>query len=192
MKIQHLLLLTVLLALASGPVARAQTAAAPGPTPDPHTYSDPAMTFTAPPDALLLNRQPVPVEQLSGDLQPIAVWVLRPGKEDSRMITLAMEAYSGAPNEWEGVFESQTHSSQDGTLIRNKTPMTLLNGMPATFVEVAYGGGFDARKEYAIVWADGARGIVLAETTRLGDAGPDEAKEVLKQATAVRYPDTQP
>ena len=39
--------------------------------------------------------------------------------------------------------------------------MTLLNGMPATFVEVAYGSGFDARKEYAIVWADGQRGVVL-------------------------------
>ncbi len=72
------------------------------------------------------------------------------------MITLAMEAYSGAPEQWEAQFESQTHGSQEGTLIRNKTPMTLLNGMPAMFVEVAYGGGFDARKEYAIVWADGA------------------------------------
>ena len=192
MKIQNLLLLTVLLALASGPAAQAQTAAAPGPTPDPHMYSDPAMSFTAPPDAVLLNRQPVAVDQLSNDLQPIAAWLLRAGKEDSRMIMLSMEAYSGAPNEWEGVFESQTHSSQDGVLIRNKTPMTLLNGMPATFVEIAYGGGFDARKEYAIVWADGARGIVLAETTRLGDAGPEEAREVLKQATAVRYPDAQP
>ena len=46
--------------------------------------------------------------------------------------------------------------------------MTLLNGMPAYFVEVAYGSGFDARKEYAIVWADGQRGIVLSETTRIG------------------------
>ena len=191
MKIQHLLLLTVLLGLATGAAAHAQAAGAEA-TPDPRTYTDPAMNFTAPADAWLVNRQPIAVDQLSNDLQPVAAWVLHPGKEDSRMITLSMEAYSGAPNQWEGVFESQTHSSQDGVLIRNKTPMTLLNGMPATFVEVAYGGGFDARKEYAIVWADGARGIVLAETTRLGDAGADEAKEVLKQATAVRYPGTQP
>jgi len=191
MKIQNLLLLTVLLALAAGPAAQAQTEAS-GPAPDPLTYTDPAMNFTAPSGAVLVNRQPIAVDQLSSDLQPVAAWLLRPGKEDSRIITLSMEAYSGAPDQWEGVFESQTHSSQDGTLIRNKTPMTLLNGMPATFVEVAYGGGFDARKEYAIVWADGARGIVLAETTRLGDAGADEAKEVLKQATAVRYPGTQP
>jgi hypothetical protein len=191
MRIRSLLIITVLLAWAAGPAARAQTAAA-GPTPDPHTYSDPAMNFTAPATAVLINRQPIPLDQLSGDLQPVAVWVLNPGKEDARMITLAMEAFTGAPSDWEGVFESQTHSSQDGTLIRNKQPMTLLNGMPATFVEVAYGGGFDARKEYAIVWADGERGIVLSETSRLGDASSDEAKEVLKQATAVRYPYSQP
>jgi hypothetical protein len=188
---KRLLLLTVLLAWAPATSAFAQIPA-PAPSQDPHTYTDPAMNYTAPTDAVLVNRQPISVDQLGNDLQPVAMWLLRPGKEDARSITLMMEAYSGPPDQWESVFESQTHSSQDGVLIRNKTPMTLLNGMPAYFVEVAYGGGFDARKEYAIVWADGARGIVLAETSRLGDASADEAKEVLKQATAVRYPYTQP
>lgn len=70
--------------------------------------------------------------------------------------------------------------------------MALLNGMPAYFVEVAYGSGFDARKEYAIVWADGQRGIVLSETSRMGDASDDEARRLLKQVTAVRYPSYQP
>jgi hypothetical protein len=64
--------------------------------------------------------------------------------------------------------------------------------MPAYFVEVAYGSGFEARKEYAIVWADGQRGIVLSETTRIGDASAQEALRVLKQVTAVRYPASQP
>jgi hypothetical protein len=164
----------------------------PTPTPDPHSYSDPGMTFTAPPDAVLINRQAVALNELGEDLQPVAAWVLHPGKEDARTITLSMEAYTGPPDQWEGQFESQTHSGQDGTLIRNKTPMALLNGMPAYFVEVAYGSGFDARKEYAIVWADGQRGVVLSETARMGDSGPDEAKAVLKQATAVRYPLYQP
>ena len=117
---------------------------------------------------------------------------MHPGKEDVRTIQIAMEAFGGPPDQWEGQFESQTHSSQDGTLIRNKTPMTLLNGMPATFVEVAFGSGFDARKEFAIVWADGQRGIVLSETARLGDTSADHARETLKQVTAVRYPENQP
>jgi hypothetical protein len=165
---------------------------APTPSPDPHLYSDPAMTFVAPPDAVLLNRQEVPLSQLSEDLEPVAAWVLDPGKEDARTIQISMEAFNGAPEQWEGVFESQTHSSGDGMLIRDKTPMSLLNGMPAYFVEIAYGSGFDARKEYAIVWADGQRGIVLSETTRIGDSSADQAREVLKQVTAVRYPLYQP
>jgi len=182
------LLLTALCATA--PVL----AQVPGPTPspDPHTYTDPAMSFTAPADAILMARQEIPLAQLGEDLQTVAVWLLHAGKEDARTISLAMEAYDGPPDQWEGQFESQTHGSQDGTLIRNKTPMSLLNGMPAYFVEVAYGSGFDARKEYAVVWADGQRGIVLAETTRMGDTTAEQAKEALKQATAVRYPLYQP
>jgi hypothetical protein len=183
--------LAALLAAASFAVARAQVPEA-TPSPDPHVYSDPAMTFTAPADALLISRQDVGLDSLGDDLQPVALWVLHPGKEDARTIQLQMEAYNGPPDQWEGQFESQTHGSQDGTLIRNKTPMALLNGMPAYFVEVAYGSGFDARKEFAIVWADGQRGVVLSETSRLGDASADEAHAVLKQVTAVRYPLYQP
>jgi len=80
----------------------------------------------------------------------------------------------------------------NGLLIRNKTPMALLNGMPASFVEVTSGSGFTTQKEYAIVWADGQRGIVLSESTRLGDAGPEEAKRLLHDVTATRYPAEQP
>ncbi|MGA2759430.1 MAG: hypothetical protein ABSF08_03780 [Candidatus Cybelea sp.] len=182
----------LLLAVASGARVLAQVPPPPTPTPDPHTYTDAAMNYTAPDGAVLVKREDVPLAQLGDDLQPIALWVLNPGKEDARTITLSMEGYTADPSQWEGQFESQTHGAQDGTLIRNKTPMTLLNGMPATFVEVAYGSGFDAKKEYAIVWADGQRGIVLAETTRMGDGSDEEARRVLKQVTAVRYPLYQP
>jgi hypothetical protein len=187
---RSLIFLALLFALGSVGV-RAQVPE-PTPTPDPMTYSDPAMSYTAPPGALPVARQYVPVDELGEDLQVVSAWVLDAGKEDARTIQLSMEAYDGPPDQWEAQFESQTHSAQDGTLIRNKTPMTLLNGMPAYFVEVAYGSGFDARKEYAIVWADGQRGIVLSETTRIGDASDDEARRVLKQVTAVRYPLSQP
>jgi hypothetical protein len=183
------LVLALLLAVTGLHPALAQTSEpAPTPTPDAHTFTDAAMTFSAPPDAVLLARQPLGPNELGQDLQTVAAWVLHPGQEDARTIQIAMEAYNGAPEQWEGQFESQTHNSQDGTLIRNKTPMSLLNGMPAYFVEIAYGSGFDARKEYAIVWADGERGVVLSETSRLGDSSAEEAKKVLKQVTAVRYP----
>ncbi|HEY6327229.1 MAG TPA: hypothetical protein VIW73_12030 [Candidatus Cybelea sp.] len=182
-----LLIFSVLLFAAAGTVS-AQDAQSP-PAPDPHVFSDPAMTFTAPPEAVLVGKQDgTTPDKLSQDLQVVAAWILDPGKENARTIQLAMENYSGAPSQWEGQFESQTHGSQDGILIRNKTPMTLLNGMPATFVEIAFGSGFEAQKEYAIVWADGQRGIVLSETGRLGYSSPDEARRVLKQVTAVAYP----
>jgi hypothetical protein len=187
---RSVIFLVVLFALGSVG-ARAQVVA-PTPSPDPLTYTDPAMSFTAPAGAVLVNRVEVPLSELGQDLQPVAAWVLDAGKEDARTIQLSMEAYNGPPEQWEAQFESQTHGSQDGTLIKDKTPMALLNGMPAYFVEVAYGSGFDARKEYAIVWADGQRGIVLSETTRMGDASDDEARRVLKQVTATRYPEYQP
>jgi hypothetical protein len=181
------------LATASGVPAFAQIPPPPTPTPDPHTYSDPAMNYTAPADAYLILRKNSPsLDDLGNDLAIVAAWVLDPGKEDARMIQLAMESYDGPPNQWEAQFESQTHSSQDGTLIRNKKPITLLNGMPAYFVEIAFGEGFDAKKEFAVVWADGERGVVLSETSRLGDANEQEAERVLKQVTAVRYPMSQP
>jgi hypothetical protein len=180
-----------LFALAAAPAA-AQIPPPPTPSPDPHTYTDPAMDYTAPADAVLVGRHDASVDELGEDLQPVAMWVLDPGREDARTIQISMESYPGPPEQWEGQFESQTHGAQDGTLIRNKTPITLLNGMPAYFVEVAYGSGFEARKEYAIVWADGRRGVVLSETTRMGDASAQEAMRVLKQVTAVRYPSSQP
>lgn len=187
------LILTLLLAFSARGAVHAQIPPPPTPSPDPHLYSDPGMNFTAPPDALLVGRRYMKPSELSDELQTVAVWVLRPGKEDMRTIQLSMEAFDGAPDQWEGQFESQMHSAGgNGLLIRNKTPISLLNGMPASFVEVTSGSGFTTQKQFAVVWADGQRGIVLAESTRLGDATADEAKRVLHDVTAVRYPISQP
>jgi hypothetical protein len=182
---------TAALVLACVVAARAQIVE-PTPAPDPHIYSDPAMNFTAPPNAVLMGRRVLELKDLSDDLQVVAQWVLDPGKEDARVIAIAIESYEGPPDQWEAQFESQTHGSQDGSLIRNQTPMGLLNGMPAHFVEVTYGSGFDSRKEYAIVWADGLRGIVLSLTSRLGDVSAEQARQLLANVTAVRYPIEQP
>lgn len=170
----------------------AQLPPPPTPSPDPHVYSDPAMNFTAPAGALLVARRIVPPEQLGQDLEPVAIWVLHPGKEDMRTITISMESFTGAPDQWEGQFESQMHNAGDGVLIRGKTAMSLLNGMPANFVEVTSGSGFTSRKQFAVVWADGQRGVALSMSCRLGDVSPQEAQAALKDATAVRYPLEQP
>jgi hypothetical protein len=138
---------------------------------------------------VLAGRRVIPVDQLTSDLQPVAVWVLHPGKEDMRTISIAMETFTGAPEQWEGQFESQMHSvGGSGLLIRHKTAMSLLNGMPASFVEVTSGSGFTSSKQFAVVWADGQRGIVLSEQGRLGDIAPEQALAALKNASATRYP----
>lgn len=187
------MLLVTMLVLFLGTTAlpRAQEAE-PTPTPDPHTYSDPAMNFTAPPEARLLARRNVDLAELPEDLEPIARWVINPGKENAVVIDLSMESFEGAPDQWEGQFESQMHGAADGVLIKNKTPMSLLNGMPATFVEVMMGSGFDSHKEFAVVWADGQRGVALSIGGRLGDVDADQARAFLRNVTAVRYPSDQP
>ncbi|HEV3091287.1 MAG TPA: hypothetical protein VGX91_07590 [Candidatus Cybelea sp.] len=189
MKQQIVFILAFVLAASSNALAQE---ASPSPAPDPHFYTDPAMNYTAPPEAVLAARTYVPLSELNDQLQPVAMWLLDPGKENMRSIQIQMESYNGSVDEWESEFESQAHNQLDGVLIRNKTAITLQNGMPAYFVEAAYGSGFDSRKEFAIVWADGQRGIVLAESGRLGDASRAEAMRVLTQATAVRYPTNQP
>jgi len=177
-----------LLASAAPGTVRAQIPPPPTPGPDPHLYSDPGMDFTAPPEAYLAGRRIIPPAALGDDLQPVAIWVVNPGKEDAKEIQIMMEAFSGAPDQWEGQFESQMHGSQDGVLFKRRTPMSLTNGMPATFVEITYGSGFDAKKEFAVVFADGTRGIAITETGRIGELSAEQAQAALKIAKAVRYP----
>ena len=180
--------LIVLLCCASVAPLRAQI---PTPTPpvDPHSYIDLGMEYHTPDNAYLVGKKTrVLLADLQDSLAPVAVWAIDPGKENFKLLQISMESFEGPPDQWEGQFESQTHGSQDGVLIRNKTPMSLTNGMPATFVELTFGSGFDARKEYAVVWADGSRGIVLSITTRIGDISEEDAKSIMHNVKAVRYP----
>ena len=62
------------------------------------------------------------------------------------MLKIEMEAFDGQPSQWEGQFESQKHGAQDGVLFKKRTPISLTNGMPASFVEITYGSGFDSRR----------------------------------------------
>jgi hypothetical protein len=183
-----------LLAGASTSGVRAQGApaqAAPEPSPtmlDQHLYIDPGLEFKAPPEAYLVGRRVVPAAALGEDLEPVAVWAIYPGKPEVRLLKIEMESFSNNPAQWEGQFESQMHGKQDGLLFKRRTPMTLTNGMPATFVEVTYGNGFDAKKEFAVVYADGSRGVVISVTGRIGEANAEEAQLWMKDAKAVRYP----
>ncbi|HTA40570.1 MAG TPA: hypothetical protein VK760_15915, partial [Candidatus Acidoferrales bacterium] len=171
------------------PPQQAAPAAQPTPTPmDPHLYVDPGLEFQAPPEAYLAGRRILPAAALGEDLQPVAIWAIYPGKPEVRVLKIEMESFPNNPTQWEGQFESQMHGAQDGVLFKNRTPMQLTNGMPATFVEITYGNGFDAKKEYAVVYADGSRGVVISVTGRIGEANSEESKKWMLNAKAVRYP----
>ena len=62
------LFLALTLALLVASAANAQVTQ-PTPSPDPRLYTDPGMTFLAPPDAVLVNRQQMSPSDLSEDLQ---------------------------------------------------------------------------------------------------------------------------
>jgi hypothetical protein len=183
-----------LLAGTSTAVVRAQGApqqAAPEPSPspmDPHKYVDPGLEFTAPAEAYLVGRRVVPAAALGEDLAPVAVWAIYPGKPEVRLLKIEMESFTNNPAQWEGQFESQMHGAQDGVLFKKRTPISLTNGMPASFVEITYGSGFESKKEYAVVYADGSRGVVISITGRVGEANEQEAQKWLHDAKAVRYP----
>ena len=159
---------------------------------NPRVFSDAAMTFTAPPEARAEGAWPASRTtpgQLSGDLLTIASWLVGPNMDQ---IKLEMESYNGAPSQWEPLFEEQMRGNDmaDAPVFSNKAHMRLLNGMPATFVEIDFDSGKKtaAGKVFAILWADGRRGIVLSETMPANAASAEKAKRDLGQVRAVAYP----
>lgn len=159
---------------------------------DPRVFNDAAMTFTAPPEARSEGAWPASRTtpgQLSGALLTVADWVIHSNMDQ---IKLEMESYDGPSSEWEEVFEEQVRGADtaDAPFFSSKKQMRLLNGMPATFVEIDFDSGSKtaANKVFAVLWADGRRGVVLSETMPANDASADEAKRDLAQVKAVEYP----
>jgi hypothetical protein len=119
----------------------------------------------------------------------VAAWVVHPNMDQ---IKLEMESYNGPRSEWEAIFEEQVRGGDrvDAPFFSKKTQIRLLNGMPATFVEIDFDSWTKtaASKVFAILWADGRRGIVLSETMLASEASADKAKRDLGQVKAVEYP----
>ena len=182
--------LALLVAFAPG-ATRAQSTPAPAATPsDPHVYDDLGMNFHAPANMVLLGRRVIPTKALNNQMQTAAMWRTMPGKGKDWVITIQMESFPGRPNidQWDTSYENELREQIDGVFVRGKTRTALKNGMPAMFLEVAFGEGFTSRKQFAYIWSDGERGIALTMTGALGDISADDAKKALAEATAVLYP----
>jgi hypothetical protein len=177
-------LLFAILAVALPCAATAQVI--PASTPDPQVYDDPGMHFRAPDGFVLVGRRPIGVESLSGDPHVVAAW--RNSRMPPRVITIQQESYEGDVDGFESLFEQQLRNQYQDALIQHQEPMSLRNGMPAMFMELTAGSGFDERKGYIIIWADGTRGVAITLLAQIGDLDIGTAKRLLSDASAVRYP----
>ena len=178
------------LALGASPARMlAQDAPAPIPQPsDPLLYVDDAMTYRAPDTMLLLGRHPIAPRALSGQLQPVAEWRTKPGKGNNWVIVVSQEGFEGDVEGWATGFQNELREQVDGVFVRHVTNVSLKNGMPARFLEIAMGEGFTSQKQFAVIWSDGVRGCAITATARLGDIDEASAKPALLDATAVLYP----
>jgi hypothetical protein len=179
-------LLAVLLALLPSLVLAQEVPQGGQPVGDPSVFDDPGMHFQAPAGYKLLGKHPVNEEELGDDPQTVAGWTS--GEKPPKVILIQQESFDGDLSSFDGVYEQQLRSQFDDALISHKESISLQNGMPAMFMEMTSGSGFNERKGYVVIWADGARGVAIMLMAQLGDLNDATAKRVLSDATAVRYP----
>lgn len=171
----------------------AQVLAPPAPTPVPSRapyvpeFNDPAMHFAPPSDyytAPIAPHDPKVFETPA----TVAVFVKNPGKEDVRVIAVAMQNYEGSLDGFEVNSENSAREQVDGVFITHKERTTLSNGMPAYWVELSFGSGFQSQKRYQYEWVDGVRGVTVSISGRLGEVDQKTARAALKDLSATLYP----
>jgi hypothetical protein len=186
MKKQTLVLLA-LAALAFALPARSDSAPAygPAPTATPAAFDDPSIHFVPPPGFVKIN---APAPELSDNLTPVAGYIKNAGHQDALLLTISMRDYQGGGTDgWESAAEQDLRAQIDGALVK-KTNTTLHNGMPAYFLKVQYGDGFDSMLQFGYAVFDGRRGIYVAIGGHVGSVDENSAKEALKDLAVVVYP----
>ncbi|HUA09157.1 MAG TPA: hypothetical protein VMA98_07755 [Candidatus Acidoferrales bacterium] len=179
--------LACIAAIASPTVTFAQDTPQPTPTPDWHVYDDPAMHFRAPDGFFPVGQRHLALGDLSQDSVVVAGWIY-PNKDHPRRLVIEQAAFDGDVDGWESVYENQLRDQFDNPFFKDKTDTKLRNGMPAKFLEMTTGEGFSVQKFYMLIWADGERGVALLLQTKMDDISALNARVLLSDATAVRYP----
>lgn len=157
------------------------------PRPDPRVYTDAAMRFVAPEGFRALGQRQIPVEALGSDPQVVAAWV-QPDAERSRQLLIQQQAFDGSADAYASDYQQFLRNAYGDALVKNKENMSLRNGMPAVYMEMTTGNGFNTQKFFLISWADGVRGVTLSLSAPVGELDKATALRVLSDASAVRYP----
>jgi len=179
---RSLLLCAVLLLVPSGAFAQEAT-----PKPNLMEYNDAAMHFVAPPSFRPVGQRQISLDDLGEDPQVVAGWVSGDVTRPKRML-IQIQAYEGPLDGFESTYEQTLRNAFGDALIKNKEHTSLKNGMPAVYFEMTSGTGFDAAKMFVYCWVDGIRGVVLSVTAQVGEMDTKTAKQLLSDASAVRYP----
>ncbi len=183
------LILLACAALVVAPRASLAQQTAPEPTPaDWMVYDDPAMHFHAPAGFQPIGQRQIPINKLGEDPSVVAAWVF-PDKDHLRKIVIQQEYFHGSDaGAFLSEYENQMRDSFSDPLFKNKQNFSLKNGMPAIYEEMTSGSGFNVQKIYLVVWADGQRGVAITLLGPLNDLNGTIARQLLSDASAVRYP----
>jgi hypothetical protein len=179
---RSLLLCAVLLLVPLGAFAQEAT-----PKPNLQEYNDAAMHFVAPASFRPVGQRQVSLDDLGDDPQIVAGWVSGDPSRPKRMI-IQMQAYQGGLDGFESTYEQTLRNAFGDALIRGKEHTALKNGMPAVYFEMTSGTGFNASKMFIYCWVDGVRGVSLSVSAQVGEMDSSTAKQLLSDASAVRYP----
>ncbi|MBV9278149.1 MAG: hypothetical protein JOZ97_07945 [Candidatus Eremiobacteraeota bacterium] len=147
-------------------------------------YSDATMRFLPPAG---FDKIDVPQVDLSEQehLAPVAYYVQNRGTEQQLSIAIMVELFNGGLNEFTTVVENDLRGEIPDLFVSRKTLTKLANGMPAYWIKLAYGEGFDSMQQYLYATIDGRRGIVVAISGHLGVITEDTAKAALKNLAVV-------
>lgn len=175
-------------ALIAAPRGLLAQEATPQPTPsDWMVYDDPAMHFHAPAGFQPVGQRQIPVNKLGDDPTIVAGWI-DPDKNHPRRIIIQQEFFTGDVHGFQSEFEGQLRDQFDTPLFKDKENIALKNGMPAIFEAMTSGSGFNVQKFYFLIWADGQRGVAITLQGPLNDLDSTKARQLLSDASAVRYP----
>ena len=160
------------------------------PTPKPlntHEYNDAGMHFEAPAGWGLVGYRVLQLKDLTDDPQVVAGWASS-DRGKPQAIVISQQIFQGDTSSFESRYENDIRQQFSNILVKGKERTSLLNGMPAYFLDMSYGEGFDTRKEFALLWSDGSRGVSISVTGRIGEIDGPTAKKLISNVSAVRYP----
>ena len=119
----------------------------------------------------------------------LAAYGFTNGKNDSRVISITAEPFSGTLDGAESSHETEMRNASDTTLVDKKVKVSLSNGMPAWFLRISQGADpFTAVRLYQYVVFDGTREIITTYSGRQFNFSEDDAKKALASLYVVAYP----